>query len=118
MKFKMNNKTWEIKELSQQEMREELKKNNDTLTEYGKYFGLTYADIQTIFLDKDLCQERKRSTLKHEIGHCYIVTYITHLDRNYSEEDVVDIISNSHDIIREIVDKYFEVKDERKSKHK
>lgn len=112
MKFKMNNKTWEIKELSQQEMREELKRHNDSITEYGKYFGLTYADIQTIFLDKDLCQERKRSTLLHELGHCYIVTFITHLDRNYSEEDVVDIISNSHDIIREIVDKYFEVKDE------
>lgn len=112
MKFKMNNKTWEIKELSQQEMREELKRHNDSLTEYGKYYGLTYADIQTIFLDKDLCQERKRSTLLHELGHCYIITFITHLDRNYSEEDVVDIISNSHDIIREIVDKYFEVKDE------
>nr|DAY69912.1 MAG TPA: hypothetical protein [Caudoviricetes sp.] len=32
---------------------------------------------------------------------------MTHLDQNYSEEDVVDIIANSHDIIREIVDKYF-----------
>ena len=118
MKFKINNKTWEIKELSQQEMRAELKKHNDSQSEYGKYYGLTYADIQIIFLDKDLCPERKRSTLLHELGHCYIVTYITHQDKNYNEEDVVDIISNSHDIIRDIVDKYFEVKDEHKSKHK
>ena len=118
MKFKINNKNWEIKELSQEEMREELKKHNDSITEFGKYYGLTYADIQTIFLDKDLCSDRKRSTLLHELGHCYIITYITHQDKNYNEEDVVDIISNSHDIIREIVDKYFEVKNERKSKHK
>lgn len=107
MKFKINNKTWEIKELSQKEMREELKKHNDCLEEYGKYYGLTYADIQTIFIDKDLCEERKRATLLHELGHCYIVSFITHLYKNYNEEDVVDIISNSHDIVREIVDKYF-----------
>lgn len=109
MKFKINNKTWEIKELSQKEMREELKKHNDCLEEYGKYYGLTFADIQTIFLDKDLCTERKRSTLLHELGHCYILTYITHQSKNYNEEDVADIISNSHDIIRNIVDKYFKV---------
>ena len=68
--------------------------------------------------DKDLCQERKRNTLLHELGHCYIITFITHQDKNYNEEDVVDIISNAHDIIRNIVDKYFGVKDEYKSKHK
>lgn len=110
MKFKINNKTWEIKELSQEDMKAELKKHYDTVESNGKYFGLTYADIQTIFLDKDLCPERKRSTLLHELGHCYIVTYITHQDKNYNEEDVTDIISNSHDIIREIVDKYFDIK--------
>lgn len=107
MNFKMNNKNWTIVELSQEEMREELKKHNDKVEEYGKYYGLTYADIQTIFIDKDLCEERKRTTLLHELGHCYIVSFITHLYKNYNEEDVVDIISNSHDIVREIVDKYF-----------
>lgn len=107
MKFKINNKNWQIKELSQQEIREELKKHNDALVEFGKYFGLTYFDTQTIFLDRDLCLDRKRSTLLHELGHCYIGTYITHIDKQYSEEDVVDIISNSHDIIKSIVDRYF-----------
>lgn len=107
MKFKINNKNWQIKEISQQEMREELKKHNDSLVEFGKYFGLTYFDTQTIFLDRDLVLDRKRSTLLHELGHCYIGTYITHTDKQYSEEDVVDIISNSHDIIKNIVDRYF-----------
>ena len=107
MQFKINNKTWNIREISQEEMREELKKHNDSCDEFGKYYGLTYADTQEILLDKNLCPERKRSTLLHELGHCYIVTYITHQSKNYNEEDVVDIISNSHDIIRDIVDKYF-----------
>ena len=118
MKFKINNKIWYIKELSQEDMKAELKKHYDHVNEDGKYYGLTYADIQTIFLDKDLCYDRKRSTLLHELGHCYIVTFITHQDRQYNEEDVVDIISNSHDIIRNLVDKYFEVNNEYKSKHK
>lgn len=111
MKFKINNKNWEIKELSQEEMKEELKKHCETPIQEGKYYGLTYADIQKIFLDKDLCPDRKRSTLLHELGHCYILTFITHKERQYDEEDVVDIISNSHDIIRDIADKYFEEKE-------
>lgn len=118
MKFKINNKNWEIKEVSQDKIRETLKIHNDSVQDFGKYFGLTYMDTQEIFIDKDLCEDRKRSTLLHELGHCYINTYITHQDRTYNEEDVVDIISNSHDIIRNIVDKYFEVKHEYKSKHK
>ncbi len=112
MKFKINNKNWQIKELSQEEMKEELKKHCETPIEQGKYFGLTYFDVQAIFLDKDLCLDRKRSTLLHELGHCYIGTYITHTEKQYNEEEVVDIISNSHDIIRNIIDKYFEVSNE------
>lgn len=107
MRFKINNKNWEIKELPQEEMKAEIKKHCETPRIEGKYFGLTYFDIQTIFLDKDLCVERKRSTLLHELGHCYIGTYITHIDKDYTEEDVVDIISNSHDIIDEIIKQYF-----------
>lgn len=106
MKFKINNKTWYIKELSQEQMKEELKKHYENPDLNGKYYGLTYADIQTIFLDKDLCPDRKRSTLLHELGHCYIITYITHQDKNYNEEDVADIVSNSYDIIHEIVEQY------------
>ena len=31
MKFKINNKNWEIKEVDQERMREELKKHNDSI---------------------------------------------------------------------------------------
>ena len=37
MKFKINNKNWQIKELSQEEMKEELKKHCETPIEQGKY---------------------------------------------------------------------------------
>lgn len=106
MKFKINNKTWYIKELSQEQMKEELKKHYENPDLNGKYYGLTYADIQTIFLDKDLCSDRKRSTLLHELTHCYIDNYITHCEKQYSEEDVADIVANSYDIIHEIVEQY------------
>lgn len=36
-----------------------------------------------------------------------IDNYITHREKEYLEEEVADIVSNSYDIIHEIVDKYF-----------
>lgn len=107
MEFKINNKTWIIKEMSQKEIKEEMENHFDKPQEFGKYFGVTYSDIQTIFLDRDLCEERKRNTLIHELTHCYIESFITHLgDKSYSEEDVADIVANSHDIIKDIVNDY------------
>lgn len=43
--------------------------------------------------------DRKKSTLIHELAHCYIDNYITHCDKQYTEEDVADIVANLHDII-------------------
>ena len=112
MKFKMNNREWTITETSQssiknmQNIRRANKEENlesiDT-----RYYGITYTDIQKIYIDEDLPQDRKKATLIHELTHCYIVSYITHLDKEYSEEDVADIVSNSYDIIHEIIEKYF-----------
>lgn len=119
MKFKINNRTWEIKELSQEDIRKEFKRHLDGEPEgRGKYFGLTYSDEQVILLDKDLCNETKRHTLKHELAHCYMSVYCYHAQNNFTEEDMADIVANSNDFINEVIDRYFEVKDERKSKHK
>lgn len=123
MKFKINNRSWTIEEKSQSEIKsiqnqrraneEENLKSIDS-----RYYGVTYCDIQKIYIDKDLPTDKKKATLIHELTHCYIDNYITHCDKQYSEEVVADIVSNSYDIIHEIVDKYFEVKNECKSKHK
>ena len=111
--FQINNRNWIIKELSQEEIKiiqnkrkaneeENIKSLND------RYYGITYTDIQEIYLDKDLPGDRKRATLIHELTHCYITNYITHQTKTYDEEMVADIVSNSFDIIKEIVEKYFE----------
>lgn len=111
--FQINNRNWIIKELSQEEIKiiqnkrkaneeENIKSLND------RYYGITYTDIQEIYLDKDLPGDRKRATLIHELTHCYIINYITHQNKTYDEEMVADIVSNSFDIIKQIVEKYFE----------
>lgn len=124
MKFRINGTNWEIKEATQEQLKtiknsragNGEKEDIKSLTE--RYYGITFTDLCMIYLDQDLPQERKRKTLLHELAHCYIVSYITHEEKNYNEEMVADIVANSHDIIKDIVDKYFEVVDEYKSKHK
>lgn len=106
MKFLMNNREWEIKELSQDEMRETFTKY-DQKQESGRYFGLTWADTGMIYLDKDLCLGQKIQTLKHELMHCYIYCHLFDGDKSYTEEDLCNISANAHDSIHEIVVKYF-----------
>lgn len=115
MKFKINNREWKIIEASQQAIKnkqnirraneEENIKSIDT-----RYYGITYCDEQKIYIDEDLPKDRKKATLIHELAHCYIDNYITHCDKQYTEEDVADIVSNSYDIIHEIVEMYFKEK--------
>lgn len=111
MKFKINNREWRITETSQESIKnmqnirraneEENLKSIDT-----RYYGITYCDIQKIYIDEDLPADRKKATLIHELTHCYIDNYITHCEKQYSEEDVADIVANSYDIIHEIVEQY------------
>lgn len=109
MKFKMNNREWEIIELSQEEIRKYIEeyKYDGQPEEKGKYFGQTYFDEQKIYLDKDLHKDQKRQTLMHELMHCYIGSYLATNNNGYSEEYLCDISANSHDIIHKIVEDYF-----------
>jgi Zn-dependent peptidase ImmA (M78 family) len=114
MKFKINNREWTITEVSQQAIKnmQNIRKANEEENLKSidmRYYGITYCDTLKIYIDEDLPEARKKSTLIHELTHCYIDSYITHSEQEYSEEDVADIVSNSYDIIHEIVDKYFEV---------
>ena len=114
--FKMNNRNWQIEETSQEEiktMQNKRRANEDenVKSTYTRYCGITYPDLQKIYLDKDIPEDNKRATLIHELTHCYITNYITNTEKDYDEEMVADIVSNSFDIIREIVDKYFSKKE-------
>lgn len=107
-KFKMNNRDWEIEELSQEEMRQKYKDYKyDGEPQTGRYFGLTYQDTQKIYLDRDLHIQQKRQTLMHELMHCYIGCYLFDNCEKYSVEDLCNISANSHDIIHNIVNDYF-----------
>lgn len=113
MKFKINNREWEIVEATQSDIKSIQNKRRANEEENLKsidkrYFGVTYIDIQKIYIDKDLPEDRKKATLIHELTHCYISNYITHSEKEYLEEDVADIVSNSYDIIHEIVENYTE----------
>lgn len=110
MKFKMNNRDWEIIELSQEEIRDHyIEYKYDGEPTEGKYFGLTYSDTQKIYIDKDLCKGQKKQTLYHELMHCYIESYITMNIENINEELLCDISANSHDIIHKIAEDYFKL---------
>lgn len=112
MKFKMNNMEWEIKEFSQEEIKKiqntrKAKEEENVKSVDSRYFGVTYHDDLLIILDKDIAKDVKRKTLIHELTHCFIGCYITHQEKNYDEEMVADIVSNSYDIIHKIVEDYF-----------
>ncbi len=109
MKFKMNNRDWEIIELDQEGMRKTFTKF-DGEPKDGRYFGLTYMDDGKIYIDKDLCIGQKKHTLMHELMHCYIGCYIDTSDNMYNEEQLCNISSNSHYIIHKIVEDYFKEK--------
>ena len=106
--FRINRSDYVIKEVSQEELLKTIVDEED-----GYYYGQTRFPIQTIFIDKDLSYERKKKTLYHELMHVYIREYLTTRDISPNEEVMCDISANSHDIIHDIVEGYFEVvKDE------
>ena len=103
MKFKINDRKWEIKEVNQDKMRE-LEHDVDSK---NTYFGLTIYEEQKIYLLEDLKSEQKRQTLIHELFHCYIGVYASFQDFQINEEVVCNLVGNSHDIIHKIVVDYF-----------
>ena len=103
MKFKMNNRDWKIKEVPANWLL------NEYLKEYENAvycFGLTRYSQQIIYLNNELCNQVKKQTLYHELMHCYLWSYM-HNFNEIGEEAMCDISANSHDIIHEIVEKYF-----------
>ena len=113
MKIEMNGIKYTIKEVSQLKYKE-LRQEEDKQTgveipdlKTGVYYGASHHYTGVIYLDKSLPRDRKRKTLMHELAHCFISECITHTEKNYDEEMVCDIVANSHDIIENIVKRYF-----------
>lgn len=98
MKFEINNTEWEIKEVDEATMNNEMK-NVFTL-------GVTIYRIQEILLLKD--QANIIKTLKHELMHVWLYEYghAQNDETKYNYEDVCEIVASSNDFINKIVEKF------------
>ena len=103
MKFKMNDRTWSIELVDQYKLVAEAEDINETPP---TYFGLTVFNQQKIYLWNKLSKEQLVHTLIHELVHCYIGQYISLETVTLNEEVMCELVSNSHFIIRNIVDKF------------
>lgn len=108
MNFIINNHEWQIVEISKEILKQ--KYEEGTEEKAVEVFGLTNFCEQTIYLNKTMHENLKKHTLMHELLHCYISEYCSIEQNNYNEEVMCDICANSHDIIHEIVKKYFKKK--------
>lgn len=105
MKFTINHEDWKIKEVPQSEFWEYDKKEPDG----GHYRGVTHYRDNEVWIDEILSEKIKRKVLYHELMHVYIGTHISLYDFNLTEELLCDIVANSHDIIHDIVERYFSI---------
>lgn len=102
MKFKMNNRNWEIKLISNAEMN--ILCGSD-LRETFTHGSTQYSEL-VIYLN-ELAPD-KRKTLYHELTHCFMYEYEHNQhQKEFNNEDVCEISACSHDIIHQIVEKYF-----------
>ena len=105
MKFNINNTDWIIKIVDEANMKLEMD-NNYTL-------GVTIYKTQEILLLKD--QVNIIKTLKHELAHVWLYEYgHNQHEKEFSFEDICEIVASSNDFINEIVGKF---KEENKCKN-
>lgn len=103
MKFKINNDIWTIRDVGEKTLKKIYEKSMNERAYY--VFGLTRKSDHTIMINKDMCQEEKIKTLKHELTHCYI--WETGLyNAEINEEVICDIVARSNDFINKIVNFY------------
>lgn len=96
--FTMGEEKYQIKLVSQEELQKHIVDPND-----GYYFGQTKFLENTVYLDKNLSPVRLKKTLIHELMHCYIREYVTTYEKDYTEDDVCDLIANAYYIIRDVL---------------
>lgn len=122
MKFEINGREWEIKEVEQEEfwIDDGEKDKIGTKDYYTTYhFGRCIYSKQEIWIWKEASEEQKRKTLYHELMHCYRGSYIGFYDLDGQSEDFwCDISANAHDIIHKITEEYFKEKEIDKKKGK
>lgn len=105
-KFTVFGDCWEIKEINNSEMNmmcgSDLK---DSFTH-----GTTEYSENIIYINKD--SPIMKRTLYHELMHCFLYEFGHNpWEKEFNAEDVCEISACSHDMIHEIVKKYFNAGD-------
>lgn len=97
MKFKINNTEWEIKEVDEATMNNEMKED-DTL-------GVTFIRKHEIWLVNNNANMIR--TLKHELTHAWLWEYgHNQHEKEFNSEDVCEIVASSNDFVNKVVEQY------------
>lgn len=98
--FKINNHEWEIYILEEEHLLNEYRKRQP---EAYSCLGLTFYKEHKIWIAKELCEDEKIRTLKHELTHCYIwENGFYNVDFN-NEELVCDFVASIFDFINNVL---------------
>lgn len=97
MKFIINNTEWNIKEVDEATINNEMKQDGT--------LGVTIYKTQEILLLKN--QANLIKTLKHELTHVWLYEYGHNQDeKQFNCEDVCEIVASIDDFINDIVRQY------------
>lgn len=98
MKFKINNTEWNIKEVDEAIINNEMKQDGT--------LGVTIYKTQEILLLEN--QANLIKTLKHELTHVWLYEYGHRQDdeKKFDYEDICEIVASSNDFINEMIEQY------------
>ncbi|MDO4282360.1 MAG: hypothetical protein Q4D02_01875 [Clostridia bacterium] len=107
MKFKINDMTYKIIEVNEEELKNNyLKEHPNAKKEEIYIFGNTNYTEHIIRLCKELNPEEKIRTLKHELCHCWMWNTANSNQIEYNEEYICEVVAHSNDFINKVVEKY------------
>jgi hypothetical protein len=101
MKFILNYDEWEIKEIDSDELLDLYNKEYDSDSTFC--FGVTLYPKHKILINKNICEEQKIKTLKHELTHAYIWEHGLYNVPSFTEEMVCDLVAAINDTINEVL---------------
>lgn len=99
-KFKIRNNEWKVEIIEEEQLLEEYHKRQP---DAYACLGLTFYKEHKIWIAKELCEDEKIRTLKHELTHCYIwENGFYNVDFN-NEELVCDFVASIYNFINEVL---------------
>lgn len=101
MKFILNYDEWQIEEIDSDKLLDLYNKEYDSDSTFC--FGVTLYAKHKILINKDMCDEQKIKTLKHELTHAYIWEHGLYNVPSFTEEMVCDLVASAMPSINEII---------------